>query len=280
MSTQGRRKGEQAFLGRGWGFPPTFTSGGADVEMVSNAEDIQQSLRILLGTTQGERVMQESFGCDLQGLLFEEGDRWLMARIERTIRDAISSHEPRITLDDVKVTGQDVREGTLSVSIRYTIRGTNSRFNMVFPFLSHGGNFALRVKDWHRTWAISFSWKVTKRYSIPRLLRQSWSYSQGRCKPAVRRRSMAKSCACKVMNPKSRCRDVRIRRRHFPRLVRVRSRLLPWRPIKLPRKRIRATSPYFSSGANSKHNSTSWRRRRIPQVYRIRSPRILEPAVS
>lgn len=134
MSIQGSKKGEQAFLGRGWAFPPTFSQGGADVEMVSNAADIQQSLRILLGTTQGERVMQESFGCDLQGLLFEEGDQWLMARIERTVRDAISTHEPRITLDEVKVTGQDVRAGTLRVSIRYAIRGTNSRFNMVFPF--------------------------------------------------------------------------------------------------------------------------------------------------
>lgn len=134
MSSQGRMKGEHAFLGRGWAFPPTFTRGAADVEMVTNAEDIQQSLRILLGTTQGERVMQESFGCDLHGLLFEEGDQWLMSRIERTVRDAIASHEPRITLDDVKVTGQDVRAGMLTVSIRYTIRGTNSRFNMVFPF--------------------------------------------------------------------------------------------------------------------------------------------------
>ena len=134
MSGNARSKGEHAFLGRGWSFPPTFSRGGGEVEMVTNAEDIQQSLRILLGTTRGERVMQESFGCDLQSLLFEEGDQWLMSRIERTIRDAIASHEPRITLDAVKVTGQDVRAGRLDVSIRYTIRGTNSRFNMVFPF--------------------------------------------------------------------------------------------------------------------------------------------------
>jgi uncharacterized protein len=134
MSNKGQGQGDKAFLGRGWSFPPAFSRGGDDVEMVSNAEDIQQSLRILLGTTRGERVMQESFGCDLQALLFEEGDQWLMSRIERTVRDAISVHEPRITLEDVKITGQDVRAGTLSVSIRYMIRGTNSRFNMVFPF--------------------------------------------------------------------------------------------------------------------------------------------------
>ena len=134
MTNERRSSAEQAFLGRGWAFPPTFTRGGREVEMVSNAEDIQQSLRILLGTTQGERVMQESFGCDLTGLLFEEGDRWLFSRIERTIREAIVEHEPRITLDEVSVSGQDIRAGSLVVSVRYTIRGTNSRFNMVFPF--------------------------------------------------------------------------------------------------------------------------------------------------
>jgi uncharacterized protein len=134
MKNTRQSMGDHAFLGRGWSFPPAFSRGGADVAMVSNAEDIQQSLRILLGTTQGERVMQELFGCNLRDLLFDEGDRALTARIEHTIRDAITMHEPRITLDDVIVDGQDARAGTLSVSIRYTIRGTNSRFNMVFPF--------------------------------------------------------------------------------------------------------------------------------------------------
>jgi phage baseplate assembly protein W len=134
MKNARQSQGEKAFLGRGWSFPPAFSRGGADVEMVTNAEDIQQSLRILLGTTQGERVMLEAFGCNLRDLVFDEGDRWLMARIERTIRDAISAHEPRITLDEVVVDDQDVRAGTLNVSVRYTIRGTNSRFNMVFPF--------------------------------------------------------------------------------------------------------------------------------------------------
>ena len=58
----------------------------------------------------------------------------MVVYIERTIREAITLHEPRITLDEVVVDDQDVRAGTLSVSVRYTIRGTNSRFNMVFPF--------------------------------------------------------------------------------------------------------------------------------------------------
>jgi phage baseplate assembly protein W len=66
---------DQSFLGRGWSFPPAFSRSGAEVEMVSGAEDIRQSLGILLSTRLGERLMQDEFGCDLQHVLFEEIDR-------------------------------------------------------------------------------------------------------------------------------------------------------------------------------------------------------------
>ena len=53
---------DKSFLGRGWGFPPGFTAGGAQVEMVADTEDIHQSLQILLSTQLGERLMQEDYG--------------------------------------------------------------------------------------------------------------------------------------------------------------------------------------------------------------------------
>lgn len=134
MSESKTARQNESFLGRGFSFPPRFSRGGADVEMVSNAEDIEQSLRILLGTTQGERIMRESFGCDLTGLLFEEADQWLVSRIERTVSDAILEHEPRVILDRVDVAGTDRYGGRFDVRVMYTVRATNTRFNMVFPF--------------------------------------------------------------------------------------------------------------------------------------------------
>lgn len=129
-----RMQREESFLGRGWAFPPSFTSGGAEVEMVADAEDIHQSLQILLKTSPGERVMQEAFGCDLTSLLFEELDQGLINTIERLIRNAIVEFEPRIRLDRVDVSKSDTEPGCVIIGIHYTIRGTNSRFNMVFPF--------------------------------------------------------------------------------------------------------------------------------------------------
>ena len=123
-----------SFLGTGWSFPPTFTKGGAEVEMASDVEDVHQSLQILLSTRLGERVMQDDFGCDLSYVLFEEVDQSLINSLTSIISDAILYHEPRITMDALDVSESETQQGLLLISIEYTIRSTNSRFNMVYPF--------------------------------------------------------------------------------------------------------------------------------------------------
>jgi phage baseplate assembly protein W len=125
---------DQSFLGRGWSFPPAFSRGGAEVEMVSGAEDIRQSLGILLSTRLGERLMQDEFGCDLQHVLFEEIDQGLVNTLTALVSDAILYHEPRISLDRLDISESDDEPGLLLISLDYTIRSANSRFNMVYPF--------------------------------------------------------------------------------------------------------------------------------------------------
>ncbi len=125
---------EQSFLGVGWGFPPSFTKGGAEIKMVSDSEDIQQSLQILLATGLGERVMQEDFGCDLSRVLFEEIDQNLINSLSSIISNAILYHESRITLDKLDISESQTQQGLLLISMTYTIKSTNSRFNMVYPF--------------------------------------------------------------------------------------------------------------------------------------------------
>lgn len=125
---------DPSFLGTGWSFPPTFTTGGADVALVSGPEDIHQSLQILLSTRLGERVMQDEFGCDLHDLLFEEVDQSLVNTITSMVTNSILYHEPRIHLDNLDVSESATQQGLLLISIEYTVRSTNSRFNMVYPF--------------------------------------------------------------------------------------------------------------------------------------------------
>ncbi len=129
-----------AFLGRGWRFPPRFHAAGAEVEMVAGPEDIHQSLQILLTTQLGERIMQDKFGCALDDLLFEEIDQSLVNRITAAVTDAILYHETRIKLDGVRVDEHPTEQGLLMIHVGYTVKTTNSRFNMVFPFYLNEAN--------------------------------------------------------------------------------------------------------------------------------------------
>lgn len=125
---------DPAFLGTGWSFPPAFGQSGASVAMVAGAADIEQSLQILLATDLGERVMQEEFGCDLHSALFAEIDQDLLNTLHTLISDAILHHEPRIALDDLTIDESASQAGLLQISLAYTVRSTNSRFNLVYPF--------------------------------------------------------------------------------------------------------------------------------------------------
>lgn len=125
------------FLGRGWSFPPAFTSGGADVAMADGPEDVHQSLWILAATTPGERVMRPDFGCDLFEMQFEEVDLGFANRVAHTVSDAVLRHEPRVDLNGVDVNPSASEQGVVVISVDYTLRSSNSRYNMVFPFYVH-----------------------------------------------------------------------------------------------------------------------------------------------
>ncbi len=102
--------------------------------MVSADEDIHQSLQILLATQPGERLMQERYGCDMTRFAFEEIDQGLQNTMRQIISDAILYHEPRVKLDGLLVEQSEADDGVLLISVDYTVRGTNSRYNMVYPF--------------------------------------------------------------------------------------------------------------------------------------------------
>jgi phage baseplate assembly protein W len=129
---------EIEFLGTGWGFPPAFLKGKKSVSMTSGVDDINSSLEILLSTTPGERVMQPTYGCDLKRLMFEPLDTSLKAYIKDLIKVAILYHEPRIRLNDVTLETKP-EKGLIEITLVYTVRATNSRYNFVYPFYKTEG---------------------------------------------------------------------------------------------------------------------------------------------
>ena len=123
-----------SFLGTGWSFPPTFGRDGISTETVSGEEDVLQSIQILVSTSLGERIMHPIFGCNLQDYLFDEINYKMQTGVKSMIRDSIQKYETRVNLNDVSVEQDSDNLGLLHVGIDYTIRSTNSRKNLVFPF--------------------------------------------------------------------------------------------------------------------------------------------------
>src|SRR5262245_36605929 len=127
------------FLGRGWTFPPTFDAGSQTVNMVEREADIEQSLRVLLTTRTGERVMEPKFGCNLDDHLFESLDTTTVTIIRDKVETAILYFEPRIDAKNVTLDLSRELEGVVLIEVDYVVRTTNSRLNFVFRYYKNEG---------------------------------------------------------------------------------------------------------------------------------------------
>jgi hypothetical protein len=125
---------KKTFLGIGWGFPPTFDKKTKSVEMVSEDKDIKESLFILLSTRPGERVMLPEYGCDTNALIFDNINTTNLTFLQRMIERAVKYYEPRIDVDSIDISTDDMLDGKLMINIQYTIKTSNTRSNMVYPY--------------------------------------------------------------------------------------------------------------------------------------------------
>jgi uncharacterized protein len=125
---------EDAFLGTGWSFPPTFEKNSRSVKMVGEEEDIVQSFRIILSTAFGERVMRPHFGSNISLINFRAMDSNAISELRTYVEHSVLQFEPRVTLHGVHVNQEEVYDGVLNISLEYTIRKINVRTNIVFPY--------------------------------------------------------------------------------------------------------------------------------------------------
>lgn len=129
-----------SFLGRGWSFPPEFQKETRAVKMIEDEADIESSLKILLATRLGERVMLPKYGCNLEDLLFNSLNLTVKTYVIDLIKTAILYHEPRIDVKKIDIDPADELNGVLLINIEYIVRTINSRKNMVFPFYKEEGS--------------------------------------------------------------------------------------------------------------------------------------------
>jgi phage baseplate assembly protein W len=125
---------EKKFLGAGWNFPVDVDNVSGRVAESLAEEKISQSIRMILQTRRGERVMRPEFGCDLAKYTFAEMNYTVMSEIELEVKKALILWEPRIIDVEVSCHIDEDMEGVLLIEISYVVRSTNNPYNMVYPF--------------------------------------------------------------------------------------------------------------------------------------------------
>ena len=123
----------KAFIGKGWRFP--ILPGPTGALEYSEAEDnVEHSLRVLLLTRVGERVMRGDFGSHLGDMVFRPGSEQNLRAMEREISRTILAWEPRVEVLDVTAEADADDATHVTVSLSYRVRRTNTRESLVFPF--------------------------------------------------------------------------------------------------------------------------------------------------
>ncbi len=121
------------FVGRGWAFP-LRTDASGNIALVSADREIEEAIRLIIGTAYGERPMRPDFGCAIHDYVYAGADAATAAQIAHEVRRSLRRWEPRIDLHAVDTTVDPDDRSLIYIDIRYTVKATNDPRNLVFPF--------------------------------------------------------------------------------------------------------------------------------------------------
>jgi phage baseplate assembly protein W len=120
-------------IGSGWAFP-VGVDGRGRIGMSRAENDIEQAIRIIIGTSKGERRMRPDFGCAIHDLVFAPNDEttWGLARY--AVQEALGWWEPRIDVAEIDVAPSGVDANQMDIAITYRVRATKDVRTLVYPF--------------------------------------------------------------------------------------------------------------------------------------------------
>ena len=109
-----------------------------DVRANDDLEAIEQSIKNILNTTPGEKILNPFLGLDLKQFLFDPITQQTGDTIARAIYSGLGEQEPRITITKVQVTG-NVEDESYEIVIAILIPSLNNRGGVVTGNLGADG---------------------------------------------------------------------------------------------------------------------------------------------
>ena len=114
-------------FGRGVAFPPHLGPGGAPLATSEGADNVRESVRIVLTTEPGERPARPLFGAGLGRFLGEPNSASTWRLIRDRVERALADWEPRVRVESVEAGPDPDDPGAATVAITYRLVATGGR---------------------------------------------------------------------------------------------------------------------------------------------------------
>ena len=115
----------QNLFGQGLSFPPRVGADGR-LSWSEGETNVRESIRVILLTEPGERLMREDFGCGLRRFLFEPNTVTTRQLIRERVEKAIARWEPRVQVDEVTVESDADNARLIGINILFRLVATQS----------------------------------------------------------------------------------------------------------------------------------------------------------
>lgn len=120
-------------IGRGWAFPPRVGPNGG-LLLTNERNELNEAIRVILGTSPGQRVMRPTFGSRLHELVFAPNDSQTAAQARRFVEEALGMWEPRVNVLDIRVYPDPGERFRLMIEVDYEVKATRDQRTLVYPF--------------------------------------------------------------------------------------------------------------------------------------------------
>src|SRR5438067_9016480 len=113
------------FLGVGFKFPFSVGPNGA-VQLSKYEQNIEESVRVIIGTALGERQMRPDWGCRIHDYVFAPNNTSTQTLVAHHVEEALAKHEYRIRGIQVEAMPDPAAAIRILVDVRPVIRRPNT----------------------------------------------------------------------------------------------------------------------------------------------------------
>jgi phage baseplate assembly protein W len=128
---------EAQVFGCGVAFPPRLNATGQWATSVG-AQNVRESIQILLSTRLGERLMFPSYGSALRTFLFAPNNPATRKSVQEAIENSLKQWEPRIAVDSVTVVqdSNDLQAAIATIQYRLVANQLPSQITLTLQLQS------------------------------------------------------------------------------------------------------------------------------------------------